>query len=61
MKPRTKHLLIGIAIGIVIGIALFYLMMHFRVIRPFGFREFSGIARPENLSNFTRPFRPGLA
>jgi len=54
MKERIKYMLIGIAIGIVIGIALFYLLTTFRILRPFGFGNF-----PSNSSrNFTRGSTP---
>lgn len=57
MEERTKYILIGIIIGVVIGIAVFYLLLTFRVIRPFGFGNLGEFARPENFTNFTRPFR----
>ena len=54
MEERTKYMLLGIIIGIVIGMAIFYLLVTFRVIRPFGFRGFEG---PGNFTNLTMPFR----
>jgi hypothetical protein len=54
MEERTKYMLMGIIIGIVIGMAIFYLLVTFRVIRPFGFRGFEG---PGNFTNLTMPFR----
>lgn len=44
-KERTKYIIIGVMIGIVIGISLFYLLTMFRIIRTFGF--------PANLGNFS--------
>jgi hypothetical protein len=52
MEDRTKYILIGIVIGIAIGIALFYSLASLRIIRPFGFCNFT---RSGNFSNFTRP------
>ena len=50
MKDRTKYILIGVVIGIITGFAMFYLLMTFRIIRPFGFN-------PGNFSgNFSRRF-----
>jgi len=50
MKDRTKYLLIGIVIGIIIGMILFYILITFRIIRPFGFG-------PDNFSgNLSRRF-----
>jgi putative effector of murein hydrolase LrgA (UPF0299 family) len=37
---RIKYILIGIVIGIVIGVILLYLLMTFRIIRPFGLGSF---------------------
>jgi len=55
MKDKTKYLLMGITIGIAIGVALFYILTMFRIIRPFSF--------PGNLGNFSgnlsRPFNRG--
>jgi len=51
MKDRMKYILIGIITGIVIGMALFYLLITLRVVqpfRPFGLDNFSG--------NFSRRF-----
>ena len=50
MDDRTKYILIGILIGIVIGIIIFYLLMDFRIIRPFGLGSFG---RQGNFTNFT--------
>ena len=58
MKDRTKYLLIGIIIGIGVGIVIFYLLMNLRIVSPFGMREgMREFTRPENFTNFTRPFR----
>jgi hypothetical protein len=54
MEERTKYILIGIIIGIAIGMMMLYLLMAFRIIRLFGFREF---APNDNFTNFTRPPR----
>jgi MFS superfamily sulfate permease-like transporter len=56
MKDRTKHILMGMVIGIVIGIAISYLFLTFRFMRFFG----TDLTRPENFTNFTRPIRQGL-
>jgi len=50
LKEKTKYILIGIIIGIIIGIGIFYLLMTFRIIRPFGLG-----------GNFPRPFQEGSA
>lgn len=51
MKERKKYLLIGIAIGIIIGMTLFYLLIMFRIVQPFRFLG------PDNFSgNFSRRF-----
>jgi hypothetical protein len=55
MKDRTKYILIGIVIGIIIGMAMFYLLINFRIIRPFGFGDIRGFPRNNTFSNFTRP------
>jgi hypothetical protein len=57
MEERTKYILIGIIIGIAIGMIMFYLLMTFRIIRPYGFGGFREFARQDNLTNFTRPSR----
>jgi hypothetical protein len=49
MEERAKYILIGIVI--------FYLLVNFRIIRPFGLGEF---ARSGNFTNFTRPSSQGL-
>jgi ABC-type lipoprotein release transport system permease subunit len=46
-----KYILIGIIIGIIIGIVVFYLLMTFRIIQPFGLFGFGG--------NFSRTFPRG--
>ena len=56
IKERTRYMLMGIIIGIVIGMALLYTLVTFRIIRPFGFREFAG-AGNGNFTNMTMPFR----
>jgi len=48
---RMKYILIGIIIGIIIGIVVFYLLMAFRIIQPFGLFGFGG--------NFSRTFPRG--
>jgi len=53
VEDRTKYILIGMAIGIVIGMAAFSLLTNFRILEPFGGRDF---ARPDNLTNLTRNF-----
>jgi hypothetical protein len=55
MKDRTKYILIGIVIGIIIGMVMFYLLMTFRIIRPFGLGGFREFPRNNTFSNFTRP------
>jgi dolichol kinase len=45
MKENTKEKMKYIIIGIIIGVALFYLLTMFRIIRPFGF--------PGDLGNFS--------
>lgn len=50
-NQKIKYILIGIAIGIVIGFAIFYLLMSLGVIRPF----FMGGFNP-NMGGF--PGRP---
>jgi len=52
-REKTKYVLIGIIIGIIIGIGIFYLLMTFRIIRPFGLFDFGG--------NFSRTFPRGSA
>jgi len=52
MEDRTKYILMGTAIGIVIGIVIFYLLLSLRIIRPFGLSNFT---RSGNFTNFTRP------
>ena len=59
MKEQTKYLLIGISIGIMIGILLFYLLMTFRIIRPFGFGGFREFAPNGNFTDFPRPYPGG--
>jgi len=56
MEERIKYILIGIIIGIVTGVAVFYLLLNLGIIRPFGLR---GFMRPGNFTNFTGPFRGG--
>jgi uncharacterized membrane protein len=53
MEDRTKYILIGMAIGILIGMTAFFLLLNFRIMGPFSGREFM---RPDNLTNFTRNF-----
>ena len=52
-NEKIKYILAGIAVGIIIGIGLFYLLMSLRIIRPFG--AFFNRAFPRNGSfgNFT--------
>jgi hypothetical protein len=57
MKDRTKYILIGIIIGIAIGMIMFYLLMTFRIIRPFGLGGFREFVPNGNFTNFTRPIR----
>jgi hypothetical protein len=52
MKEKTKYLLIGFILGIVVGAVAIYLVMRFGFIRPYGFRD---LARTGNITNFTRP------
>jgi len=59
MKDRTKYILIGIIIGIIIGMIMLYLLMTFRIIRPYGFGAFREFSRQDNFTNFTRPSRIG--
>lgn len=59
MKDKTKYMLIGMIIGIVIGMTMLYLLITFRIIRPFGLGGFTGFARYGNFTNFTRPPRGG--
>jgi len=54
MKDRIKYILIGIIIGIAIGMIIFYLLMTFRIIIPFGFGSFREFAPNSNFTNFTR-------
>lgn len=56
MEERTKYALIGIIIGMVIGVAIFYLLLNLRIIKPFGLR---GFMRSGNFTNFSRPFGGG--
>jgi hypothetical protein len=55
MKEQVKYILIGIIIGIVIGMLTFYLLITFRIIRPFGFGRFPTFQR--NISSI--PLREG--
>jgi len=57
MEERTKYVSMGVLIGIAIGIAIFYLLLNFGIIRPFGFRE---LTRPENFTNFIRNLSRGV-
>ena len=57
MEDRIKCILIGIVTGIIIGMTMFYLLMTFRIIRPFGPSDFREFARYGNFTNFTRPSR----
>jgi hypothetical protein len=41
MEERIKYVLTGIIVGVAIGMIMFYLLMAFRIIRPFGFGNFS--------------------
>jgi hypothetical protein len=59
MKDQTKYILIGIIIGIVIGMIMFYLLMTFRIIRPYGLGNLRGFASYNNTTNFSRPSRGG--
>ena len=59
MEDQTKYILIGIIVGIVIGMIMFYLLMTFRIIRPFDFSGFREFAQNNNLTNFPRPSRGG--
>jgi len=55
MKDQTKYILIGICIGVVVGIIIFYLLITFRVVQPFGFGGFRGFPQNNNLTNFPKP------
>jgi len=60
MKERTKYMLMGMIIGIIIGMVLLYTLVTFRIVRPFGFREFAGAGNgnfTSNFTNMTMPFR----
>lgn len=58
---RMKYILIGLAIGIVIGIAVTLLLMNLRLLGPLGMRGVGDFVRPENFTgNFTRPFPRGV-
>jgi len=57
MKDRTKYILIGMIIGIIIGMAMFYLLINFRIFRPFGFGGIREFPLNGNFTNFTRPSR----
>ena len=48
---------IGIIIGIAIGMIMFYVLMTFRIIRPFVFGGPREFARYGNFTNFTMPPR----
>ncbi len=52
MEKRLKYILIGIAIGIVIGMFVFYILLTSGVIRPY--LAFRGFDRPGNFTNFSR-------
>lgn len=55
---KLKYILTGIAVGIVIGAGLFYLLIDLGIIRPFGFRSsMMGFPRNGSFGNFTRPPR----
>ena len=55
-NDRLKFILIGIAIGIVIGTVLLYLLMNFGIIKPYNLfrssmnRDFTGFPGNENFS-----------
>jgi hypothetical protein len=54
MNDRTKYILIGIIIGVVIGMIMFYLLVTFRIVRPFGLGGFRQFSRNNTFPNFTR-------
>jgi len=57
MEDQTKYILIGIIVGIVIGMIMFYLLMTFRIIRPFDFGGFREFTPQGNFTNFPRSSR----
>ena len=59
MRDKTKYILIGVIIGIVIGMIMLYLLITFRIIRPFGLGGFREFAPNDNFTNFPRPSSGG--
>jgi hypothetical protein len=56
-QNRIKHLLIGMVVGIIVGMAMFYLLLNFSIIKPYyifhGARNLGYMRFPGN-GNFTR-------
>lgn len=44
----------GIVIGIIIGISIFYILMTFGIIRPFGFGNFPGSPQSMNVNGINQ-------